>query len=410
MIDTTETLLCRGMRDLLPDEMARFRRVEQAFRDACHAWGYAEIRTPTLEHLYLFTSSGTLSPQLLGRVYSFLDWDGWTGERVVLRPDATIPVARLFRERLDATPLKLAYVENIFRFGASAAPREVWQCGAELIGDAWPSGDAELILMALRVLRTLGLAGPRLTLSHTGVVRALLEHAGFAPDEQAELYDRLLDGDLNVVGDVEARLPDLGPALRLLTGVNVAGAAFLANLRSAFLPAVPGMQAPLDELALIAGAMQAAGVEPQVSVTSVRDFEYYTGPVFHLSLGDAEIAGGGRYDRLIADAAGAPLPACGFALNVDQLLPLVSLPEAALPTPVEVRAASLTAGALAAAAQVAEGLQAAQIAAGLVGGGQPARWTVQVEQRNAYTVHDGRSGRTQAANSVDQVIDLVRGG
>src|SRR5579885_894233 len=111
-----ETLLCRGMRDLLPDELARIRRLESAFRAVCAAWGYREVRTPTLEHLYLFTSSGTLSPQLLGRVYSFLDWDGWTGERVVLRPDATIPVARFYREVLGSGIAKLAYVANIFRF------------------------------------------------------------------------------------------------------------------------------------------------------------------------------------------------------------------------------------------------------------------------------------------------------
>ncbi|HET8944012.1 MAG TPA: ATP phosphoribosyltransferase regulatory subunit, partial [Dehalococcoidia bacterium] len=86
------------MRDWLPDDMARFRKIEQAFRDVCLGWGYEEVRTPTIEHLHLFTSAGTLSPQMLGRVYSFLDWDGWTGERVVLRPDSTIPVARLYAE------------------------------------------------------------------------------------------------------------------------------------------------------------------------------------------------------------------------------------------------------------------------------------------------------------------------
>src|SRR5919199_1586827 len=134
------------MRDLLPHDMARFRRIERAFRDELLSWGYEEIRTPTIEHLHLFTSAGTLSPQLLGRVYSFLDWDGWTGERVVLRPDATIPVARLFREKLRKAPTKLAYVTNIFRFAQANEPREVWQCGAELIGESWPHGDLEQIV------------------------------------------------------------------------------------------------------------------------------------------------------------------------------------------------------------------------------------------------------------------------
>ncbi len=101
MPEVTVTQRSRGMRDLLPDEMDRLRAVEDAFGAVCHAWGYREIRTPVIEPLHLFTSAGTLSPQMLDRVYSFLDWDGWSGERVVLRPDSTIPAARLYAERLD---------------------------------------------------------------------------------------------------------------------------------------------------------------------------------------------------------------------------------------------------------------------------------------------------------------------
>jgi histidyl-tRNA synthetase len=82
----TDSMRCAGMRNILPSEMRYFRYIEKTFRDVCTGWGYEEVRTPTLERLHLFTSAGTLSPQMLGRVYSFLDWDGWTGERVVLRP------------------------------------------------------------------------------------------------------------------------------------------------------------------------------------------------------------------------------------------------------------------------------------------------------------------------------------
>ena len=94
---------CKGTRDLSPEEMARFRLIEGAFRDCCLKWGYEEVRTPTLEYLHLFTSTGTLTPSRLNKVYSFLDWDGWSGERVVLRPDGTIPVARLYVVIIDWT-------------------------------------------------------------------------------------------------------------------------------------------------------------------------------------------------------------------------------------------------------------------------------------------------------------------
>src|SRR3989304_7667712 len=74
-------LRCKGTQDMLPQDMARFRQVERIFRECCLGWGYQEVRTPVLEYLPLFTSVGTLTPEMLGRVYSFLDWGGWSGER-----------------------------------------------------------------------------------------------------------------------------------------------------------------------------------------------------------------------------------------------------------------------------------------------------------------------------------------
>ena len=138
---------CKGTRDLSPDEMSRFRLIEEAFRDRCLRWGYREVRTPTIEYLHLFTSAGTLTPSMLERVYSFLDWDGWSGERVVLRPDGTIPIARLYIDTMAGQGLaRLFYVTNTFVFEETGRKnRERWQCGTELIGVNTPASDAELI-------------------------------------------------------------------------------------------------------------------------------------------------------------------------------------------------------------------------------------------------------------------------
>ena len=70
------TQRCKGSQDLLPEDMTKFRYIEKVFRSCCLGWGYKEIRTPTLEYLHLFTSTGTLTPSMLNRVYSFLDWNG----------------------------------------------------------------------------------------------------------------------------------------------------------------------------------------------------------------------------------------------------------------------------------------------------------------------------------------------
>ena len=226
MPETATTQLARGMRDVLPEEMARVRRVESAFASTCRAWGYGEIRTPVIEPLHLFTAAGTLSPQTLDRVYSFLDWDGWSGERVVLRPDSTIAAARLYSERLGRPAVaKLFYSQPVLRFTDDGSSREEWQCGVELVGDTGRAGDAELVSLALDALEALELPDIVVRLSHAGIVRAVLAAAGLNPEEQSAAYDRLLDGDLTVVAEVEARLPQLNAPLHLLFEVEGEGSA-----------------------------------------------------------------------------------------------------------------------------------------------------------------------------------------
>jgi histidyl-tRNA synthetase len=405
--DVPATLLARGMRDLLPDDVRRLRRIETAFLDVCRAWGYDEVRTPTLEHLYLFTMGGTLTPQLLTDVYSFLDWDGWSGERVVLRPEATIPVARLYRERLNTPAAKLAYVVNTFRFHAGDAPREVWQCGAELIGAPWPAGDIEALSVAVETLRALGIGGLTLEIAHAGVARALLEHAGFNAEEVAELYDRILDGSSTLAAEVGGRVPELTPALGLLAQPP-GEEGFIANLKAVF-ASVPALTAALDELATLAAAARALGMTPGVVVAAQRDFEYYTGPVFRLYAAGEAVAGGGRYDRLVTNADGATRAACGFALFADRLAPLLpDQAESASPF-VRVAPAHNDGAGYAAATAAAAALRARGVIAGLFAASEQARWTLTVAATGGLQLSGRAGGDGIAAGSIDDVAAIVRG-
>ncbi|MDO8615716.1 MAG: ATP phosphoribosyltransferase regulatory subunit [Dehalococcoidia bacterium] len=320
----SESMRCRGMTDMLPEDTMRFRRVEEAFRQVCLGWGYAEVRTPTLERLHLFTAAGTLSPQMLERVYSFLDWDGWSGERVVLRPDSTIPAARLYTERLAGLPAaKLCYVQNVFRFAQGDESREDWQCGVELIGDTQPQGDVELILMACETLQALGLSAG-VKLSDPGILRAILVKGGFSLPEQIRLYDRVLDGDLAALGEVQERVPGLSPSLSGLLTVEGEATEYLDNLRSALVTEVPEIARPLDELSAVSRVLTQIGVSHRIAPLLVRNFEYYTGPVFHLDVAGRKVGGGGRYDALISLVGGDTVPASGFALEIDQIAALLT--------------------------------------------------------------------------------------
>jgi histidyl-tRNA synthetase len=410
------SLRCRGMRDLSADEMARFRQVEQAFRAICESWGFREIRTPVIEHLHLFTNAGTLSPQMLGRVYSFHDWDGWSGERVVLRPDATIPTARLYCEQFSGHVAKLFYVENIFRFAVSEERREVWQCGAEIVGDTWPLGDIEAISIVLRVLRELGFSAPVVRLSHTGVVRSILATAGYTPSEQLALYDRMLDGDLSVFAEIQARLPQIGAPLGLLADVTGGRTGAIDNLRSAFAAGIPLMREPLDELNTIAATLDARGCTYELDLTMVRDFEYYTGPVFHVVLDGQTVAGGGRYDGLIAALDVVSMPACGFAIFIEPVTALLQTISSEPSTqPVQVEAATAAPSGLARAVEVVNSLQAQGVRAALILPGEEAgsRWRVEVQpvsEAVRYRLEDRAAGTIADTESMEQVIATLKRG
>jgi histidyl-tRNA synthetase len=359
----------RGMRDLLPDEMERLRAVEDAFVATCRERGYREIRTPAIEPLHLFTAAGTLSPQTLDRVYSFLDWDGWSGERVVLRPDSTIPAARLYAEQLDGGRVaKLFYSQNVFQFTDDGSSREEWQCGVELIGDTGSRGDVELCFLALDAVAALDITGASLRLSHAGLVRAVLAAAGLTPDEQGAAYDRLLDGDMAVVDEVEARLPELNAPLRLLFEVEGQGSAYITNVREALGAAVPGILPALDELAVVGAALEQRGVTPAIKAVLARRFEYYSGVIVRIEVGGQRIVAGGRYDNLIGLVGGRPVPASGFALYMTPLIDIMLPARRTAPTRVAVTPATDAPADINAAYAAAERLRAAGIFAETVEG------------------------------------------
>ncbi len=312
---------CRGFRDLSPAEMARFRFVEDVFEDCCLKWGYQEIRTPSLEYLYLFTSAGTLTPGMLGRVYSFLDWDGWSGERVVLKPDGTIPAARFYIESIKEGLSRLFYVTNIFIFEETGRKsRERWQCGAELIGVNSVLSDVELVTLALDVLDRLGQKEVKIRLSHAGLIRALLESLGLSQDEQSRVFDRILDGDVETIARFK---PELAEALKLLLKLKGRASGFLKNMKALFAKDLSQLKPSLENFIGVVEHLEALGYDYRIDLASGKGFEYYTGLIFHLQVGKEVVGGGGRYDALIPQMGGRDIPAAGFALYLDRLMGLL---------------------------------------------------------------------------------------
>ncbi len=313
---------CKGCRDLRPDEMEKFRYIESVFRGSCLKWGYREIRTPTLEYLYLFTSAGTLTPGMLRRVYSFLDWDGWSGERVVLRPDGTIPAARLYIDEMKEEGLaRFFYVINTFVFEETGKEsRERWQCGTEIIGDGSVMASAELIALAVEVLEKLEVGEVTVKLSHAGLIRALLESLGLRKEEREKIFNQLLDGDREVMKNLKPEKPELVKAMSLLLDIKGSSAGYLKNIAALVESSVRELKKPLDDFIAIVQRMESLGYKCQVDLNIGKGFEYYTGIIFRLMVGNENVGGGGRYDDLIPLLGGKEIPAAGFALYFDRLM------------------------------------------------------------------------------------------
>jgi len=315
------------MQDLLPEDMLRFRRIEDVFRTCCRNWGYQEVRTPTLEYLYLFTATGTLTPSMLSKVYSFLDWDGWSGERVVLRPDGTIPVARLYIDNLSGQELaRLFYVTNIFAFeGTGKENRERWQCGAEFFGGAKSAPDVEIILLAKEVIRKLGLSNITLQLSHAGLVAALLKEFKLSPGEEAKMTNRILEGDWQALTKAKSPHPEIDRLIASLLGLKGKSSSFLHNIRASFPKVSQDFKSSLEDFINITTLLDNLGCRYKIDIAAIHGFEYYTGICFQFLAAREKIGGGGRYDSLVPLMNEKDIPACGFALYVDPMMKLLPL-------------------------------------------------------------------------------------
>lgn len=394
---------CKGMRDMSPAEMAVFHLVEEICRDCFLKWGYEEVRTPTIEYLHLFTSAGTLTPNMLGKVYSFLDWDGWSGERVVLRPDGTIPVARMYAEKLKGLA-RLFYTANMFMFEETGEKtREQWQCGAELIGAGSALADAELITLSSEILKKLGMKGVELKLSHAGLIKALLKKLGLSPEEQNRLFDRILDGDTAALAGVSREAPELLPMLSL----KGQSPGFLRNQRAILQQSLPEICAPLDDFLKTVDILDELGVKYQINIASGTGFEYYTGIIFQYFRDDDKIGRGGRYDALIASMGGGSVPASGFALYLDRLMNLVKAETLATSPPLKILVRVLSGDAVKESFKAAEALRKAGYTAEIDLDGQNADWELEVKSSGALTLNDKTGVKKTGVSSINEVLKLL---
>ena len=303
----------KGVPDYFPPQSAAFYKVRQTMVEQAHLSGFQHIELPIFEDTALFARGVGESTDVVSKeMYTFAD----RGDRsVTLRPEGTAGVMRsVIEHNLDRgqLPVKLNYFGPFFRYERPQAGRyrQLQQVGVEAIGVDDPALDAEVIALADRSFRALGLSGFRLELTSLGdrncrpAYREKLQEFLFKLDLDEETRHRAEINPLRVLDDKRPEVQEqLADAPLMLDHLN---------------------DECREHFDTVTGMLGDMGVAYEINPRMVRGLDYYTKTCFefvHDGLGaQSGIGGGGRYDGLMAQLGGQDLSGIGYGLGVDRAL------------------------------------------------------------------------------------------
>ena len=304
-----------GTRDRLFAECESRRKVQEALIHLFQEKGYAEICTPDVEFYDLFLQSGNPIPQ-----ESMLKIIDRSGKILVMRPDCTIPIARVAATKLKAVPLpqRLYYNETVFRSNDAnrGSNSEIAQCGVELIGASGEAADVEVLILAAESLKAAHGEDFYLELGHVGLFRALVKELDADAEISETLRMRVEKKHFAAVNDLLSAYPD-SPAKQALHRLPrlFGGPEVLDEAEQ-----LMGARRELTELKRLYECLCEAGYGAYIrfDLGMVNPIDYYTGILFrgYIEGAGVQVLSGGRYDNLVG-AFGRPAPAVGFAVDAD---------------------------------------------------------------------------------------------
>ena len=311
-----------GVQDILYEECHLKRILEQKLRSIFRSCGYSEIETPTIEFYDVFSSDEGSMPQ--ENMFKFFDQQG---RILVLRPDITIPVARITATKCRdaAYPLRFSYIGNVFRYNdfGGGKQNEFTQAGIEVLGVSTPESDAEVISIAINALKATGLESFQVDIGQVEFFKGLMEETGLCEEDTSKvcmLIDRKdyvgLEEFLNSC-DIRKNLKKLIfdlPGFFGSTDVIDRVEALNINKRS---------RDALENIRQVLKILDDYGQGQYVSVDlgMLRGLDYDTGIIFRgFTHGVGfPILTGGRYDRLVGEF-GKDCPATGFSLGINLIM------------------------------------------------------------------------------------------
>ncbi len=310
-----------GFRDFYPQELAERAFITNAWRDVARRYAFVEYDGPPLEPLELYTKKS--GAEIVGQLYNFVDKGG---REVALRPEMTPTVARMVAARANALrkPVRWFSMPQLFRYERQQKGRlrEHYQLNVDIFGSADVAADAELVAVAVDIMRELGLASSDVVVrvSDRRLLHALLETLGVPKERIVDVYG-VIDKLDRTPREISAeKLAALNVPAEAIERIVTISEVTLAELQHQLANSPASVYAAEFEryvsyvTALLAG--DASWIQLDLSI--VRGLAYYTGIVFELFDRSGEfraICGGGRYDTLLQSLGGADMPALGFGMG-----------------------------------------------------------------------------------------------
>ncbi|QLH81083.1 histidine--tRNA ligase [Halosimplex pelagicum] len=321
----------KGFTDFYPDEMAPLREVVDTIEDTARAYGFRETSTPALEPAEMWTDKS--GEDIVDELYDFKDKGG---RHVTLTPELTPTVARMVvaKQQALSKPIKWFSTRPFWRYEQvqQGRFRELYQTNADIFGSSEPEADAEVLAFAADSLTNLGLDGSEFEfrVSHRDILGELLR--SFDADVDTTEAIRAVDKRAKVdEGEYLGLLSDAGLSYdqaREFDDLLMAGDDDLSALTE--FSDSDDLAAAVENLQEVLAAAEDFGVREycDVSLTTARGLDYYTGVVFECFDASGEVSrsifGGGRYDHLIEEFGGQSTPAVGVGIGVmNSTLPLL---------------------------------------------------------------------------------------
>lgn len=309
-----------GVEDCLPAECYIKKTIEGALRKSFILSGYDEIETPTYEHIDVFQSG--VGSYIQESMIKFVDTNG---RILVLRPDLTVPIARVAATKLQSMPQRLFYIQNSFAAAEPAIGKagEFTQAGIELIGDISDTADAEVIALAVKALKNAGLRSFTVDIGQVSFFKALISESGLK-DSEIDLLRHAVDSKDKMAIEAFSKQHHLSDELTgqimtlpdLFGGSEVFEKALILSKSSDCINAV-------ENLRHVYNLLTQYGLSEYITIDLglLHDIAYYSGIIFRgLATGIGfPVVSGGRYDGLL-DKFGKASPATGFALGIKRVM------------------------------------------------------------------------------------------